>query len=52
MMKRLAIFLVLATFLVNLAFVGEGWAKTKKAVPKQAKSKAEACLRRNIRPTS
>jgi serine-type D-Ala-D-Ala carboxypeptidase (penicillin-binding protein 5/6) len=42
-MKRSAILLlVIATFLLNLALVGEGWAKAKKAVPKQAKGKAEA----------
>ena len=41
MMKRLAILLLLATFLLNLALVGDGLAKTKKAMPKQAKGKAE-----------
>ncbi len=30
-MKRLAILLALATFLLNLAFVGDDWAKTGKA---------------------
>ncbi|HME42641.1 MAG TPA: D-alanyl-D-alanine carboxypeptidase family protein [Syntrophorhabdales bacterium] len=40
MMKRLAILLAISTFLVNLAFVGDGWAKAVKAAPKQQKGKA------------
>ena len=43
MMKRLAILFVLAAFLLNLALVAEGWAKTGKGTPpKQSKGKAEA----------
>jgi D-alanyl-D-alanine carboxypeptidase (penicillin-binding protein 5/6) len=42
MMKRLAILLAISAFLMNLAFVGDGWAKAGKAAPKQQKGKAAA----------
>jgi serine-type D-Ala-D-Ala carboxypeptidase (penicillin-binding protein 5/6) len=41
MIKRLAILLVLAAFLLTPALVGDGWAKTKKAAPKKPKGKVE-----------
>jgi len=42
MMKRLAILLAVSVFLVNLVFVGSGWAKAGRAAPKQQKDKAAA----------
>ncbi len=42
MMKRLAVLLMLSMFVLNLALVGEGWARTKGTVPKRSKAKAEA----------
>ncbi|MGD0238080.1 MAG: D-alanyl-D-alanine carboxypeptidase family protein [Syntrophorhabdales bacterium] len=46
MMKRFAVLLVLATFLLSPALAGEGWAKTKGAVSKPSKAKAEAAAER------